>query len=363
MMCGTDLTEISDIADQEPASDATPAERVRNLKPLHIVILVIVTIAILSGSVVLGMNLASGAVSPELPTFTPTITSSPTVTPSPTTTPTPTATPLPTNTPTPIPPIEYVVQSGDTLLEIALVHDMTVEELQAYNNLGADEFIVEGQTLMIPPPTPTPGPTPTPRPGEPTATQAPFQLHTVKSGETLSEIAEQYRTSVGAILEANDLPADTETIQVNQVLTIPRSTPTPTPEIIVNVTATPTAGLMNYPAPAMLFPPSGSVFTGDDVTIALQWASVGILDDREYYQVELIVPTEDGRETYYDYVKSTTWRVPGELLPPETVEDRDCSWRIFVVRQVTDDATADYKIISQSSARRTFTWRIEPETE
>lgn len=57
---------------------------------------------------------------------------------------------------TPAPPIsgqnaaEYVVQSGDTLWEIARGQDTTVEELAAYNNISNPASLQIGQTIKIP---------------------------------------------------------------------------------------------------------------------------------------------------------------------------------------------------------------------
>jgi LysM repeat protein len=338
------------------ASGKTP----RLLYLLRLAVLGVITVIILGGSVMLGMNLSQGRITSELlPTFTPTITQTPTQTSTPTQTATPTQTPLPTETATPIPPLEYTVKGGDTLLGIALEFGLTLEELKAYNDLQSD-MIGEGQTMFIPPPTPTPGPTPTPEPVDPDATVAPYTLHTVKAGETLSTIAEQYPgVSVNDIRIASQMPADSETIQVNQVLTIPHNTPTPPPEVVANVgTPTPTPGLMRYPAPQMLHPRDGSSFGGQEAVIALQWASVGILDAREFYVVELIVPTEGEKRTIQAFVKSTVWRVPADLFPPETLQDRTFSWRVMVVRQVTQNADPD-RIISTAPRRRTFTWTIQ----
>jgi len=362
-ICGTELsqddeeTAVTEDETTAPAEQPEPGGLRRGQKVLRIAMLAAVAVFTLGAAVILGLNMARDEESFELPTFTPTLTRTATVTPSPTTTPTATETPLPTATYTPIPPIEYIVQPGDTLGAIALEHDITIDELIAYNELDS-EFIGEGQLLLLPPPTPTPGPTPTPEPGRPTETPSAFILHTVQSGDTLSTIAQAYGVSVDVIRAANDIEEGSETIRPDQVLTIPRPTPTPTPEpeTIPNVTPTPTPGLTRYPAPPMLFPPDDAVFTGGDQIIALQWASVGILDSREYYQVELVVPEEDGRTTHQATLRSTVWRVPAELFPPETVEDRRLAWRVFVVRQVTDSIDPDFMIVSQTTARRSFTW-------
>ena len=350
-MCGASLEEQ---AESEPAP---PVTATRHFTTRQVIILASIAVFILVASVILGWNLSQKDVSSELPTFTPTITSSPTATSSPTPTPTPTLTPTPLPTPTPIPPQTYTVQSGDTLLTIAMEFDITVDEIKALNGLDSD-IIVEGQGLLIPPPTPTPGPTPTPKPGEPTSTPAAFILHTVKPGDTLSTIAEQYGVSVADLRAANDdIAPNSDTIKVDQVLTIPRHTPTPEvqAEPITNGTPTPRPA---YPAPVMLYPPDGAAFTGPDALVVLQWASVGILEDREFYQVEFIVPSEEGKVTVNIPLRSTAWRVPAELFPAPDVSDRECTWRVSVVRQVTQGAEPNYQIISQMGRRRTFTWSV-----
>lgn len=381
LMCGAELRdEELPSGDTEPREQSGPAPGAASdngglegepesvftsarWKPLRIAIQALVTVIVLAGAVILGMDLSQGNIAPELPTFTPTITLTPTITPSPTASPTPTQTPLPTQTPTPVPPIEYIVQSGDSLLAIGLEFDLTIDELIAYNQLES-ELIVEGQSLFIPPPTPTPGPPPTAIPGQPTATAAAFVLHTVRSGDTLSTIAEEYGVSIREIRAANDIPENSESIQVNQVLTIPRSTPTPTPQTLVETTSTPTPlpGSVHYPAPSMLYPPEDATFTGPEAVIALQWSSVGILEDREFYNVELIAPSGDDALTIRAYTRSTVWRLPSDLYPGEAVENRAYSWRVIVVRQVTGGPDPDYKIVGQAGRRRGFTWAPEEVT-
>jgi LysM repeat protein len=354
LMCGASLEE-------EPEAEAeVPAPRIssRSLKVLQIVIMVIVAIVILVGSGILGWKLSQGdVIAPaELPAFTPTMTHTPTITPSPTRTATPTLIPTPLPTPTPLPPQTYTVQSGDTLGEIATEFDITVEELKAYNGLVSDD-IGEGQSLLIPPPTPTPGPPPTAEPGVPTASPAPYLLHTVRAGDTLSTIAEQYGVSVVDIRRANNIPEDSETINVDHVLTIPQHTPTPEAQAETFVSGTPTP-IMAYSAPEMLYPPDGTTFTGADAVAILQWAAIGILKDKEYYKLEFIVPTAEGKTTVNVYQRATAWRVSEDLLPPADIVDRTCSWRVSVVRLVTESGNPTYKVISQTVKRRTFTWKI-----
>ncbi len=97
------------------------------------------------------------------PTATATPTSVPTVglpTPKPSDTPAPptatsTRTTDPSPTPTPLPsptPQTYVVQSGDTLLDIAILFNTTTEAVAVANGIGEDDLLQLEQALIIPPP-------------------------------------------------------------------------------------------------------------------------------------------------------------------------------------------------------------------
>ena len=77
-------------------------------------------------------------------TETSTLTPTNTLIPTETRTPTPSATSTPTQ-------IVYTVRAGDTLSDIALRFGVTVEAIQALNNLDTP-LIIQGQTLQIPRP-------------------------------------------------------------------------------------------------------------------------------------------------------------------------------------------------------------------
>lgn len=81
----------------------------------------------------------------------------------------------------------YVVRRGETLSAIAARHGTTVGALARINRLDDPNLIVAGQRLRIR--------------GNPLSGRA----HTVRPGETLSEIAARYRTSVSALARANNL--------------------------------------------------------------------------------------------------------------------------------------------------------------
>ena len=68
--------------------------------------------------------------------------------------PSPTATPVPSPTTPPPNYITHEVQAGETLGEIADTYNVTVQEIQAANNLN-DVLIHIGDRLIIPVPGPT----------------------------------------------------------------------------------------------------------------------------------------------------------------------------------------------------------------
>jgi LysM repeat protein len=125
--------------------------------------------------------------------------------------------------------LEYTVREGDTLFDIALAHGVSVETIQAANEL-AGETIVPGQVLTIPA-----GSLPTPTP----YVEGEQIIHTVSSGETLISIAETYSATVEGIQAANDL--DSETIQPGWQLRIPVGDVESSTLIAATPTTTPTS--------------------------------------------------------------------------------------------------------------------------
>jgi LysM repeat protein len=116
-------------------------------------------------------------------------------------------------TPEPIPTENtYTVQKGDSLWTIANKYGVTVTELRSLNNLTTDSLSI-GQVLLIPIKTTTPT--------TPTTTPTNTVTYTVKSGDNLYSIAEQYGVSVTTIKNANNLTSNL--LSVGQVLTIPVS--------------------------------------------------------------------------------------------------------------------------------------------
>ena len=353
-MCGASLIEeeITPAGAEEKAQQGLPGW-------IRALIVVVLALAILSaGSFWLyTLMIAKPEPEPQPENMTPTATSTRTPTATPTST--PTQTPTPTSTPTPVPPLAHQVQPGETLIDIAIDNDVAVEEILALNPEVDPNLLQVGQLLLIPVATPTPGPTSTLDPAIPTPTPPDYIIHVVAPDETLSTIAEKYEISVESIRVASDLPPDDDTIRVNQSLVIPMGTPmpSPTPTIDPNITPTP---VPPYPAPPLLSPPDGAIIVGSsDEPLILQWASVSVLRDDEWYELTLS-QSPSGVISATTYTRATAWHLPLDLLQTTNADVREFHWRVQVMQETRDrNAALVYKEAGAPSEVRTFTW-LEP---
>lgn len=141
--------------------------------------------------------------------------------------------------------ITHVVASGETLASIAATYGKSLAELTSLNRLASADLIYVGQELTIvagddegaselsddtPSSAPTDGqvsPVPTALPSQGihhsfsrSGDPATVFIHTVKSGETLSEIGLRYHQTIDALARANNM-ADPSFLSVGQRLTIP----------------------------------------------------------------------------------------------------------------------------------------------
>lgn len=105
-----------------------------------------------------------------------------------------TPTPLPTATPTPTAtPIIYVIEEGDTLLELAIVNNTTVTEIEAVNPGIQPRLLQIGQQIILPPPA-TPvfsGTGPTPIPIQVVVTDLSLVVTTLDNYWILGEVTNQ----------------------------------------------------------------------------------------------------------------------------------------------------------------------------
>jgi LysM repeat protein len=117
----------------------------------------------------------------------------------------------------------YVVAKGDSLSEIASRFDVRMKKLMALNGIKDPDLIKVGQTLVVPGDADSAAgePEPEEETGEPSVSAADGGQYEVKKGDTLSEIAVEFGSSVKEIKRANNLESDV--IRVGQKLLIPGS--------------------------------------------------------------------------------------------------------------------------------------------
>lgn len=108
----------------------------------------------------------------------------------------------------------YTVQKGDTLSKIAKAHNTTIQQLKQWNQLVGDQIYI-AQSLVV---------ASKPSTDKVTAIsvveekqQRPVS-HTVVKGDTLTNIAKKYKTTVANLMQWNNLKSDS--IKINQKLAI-----------------------------------------------------------------------------------------------------------------------------------------------
>jgi len=124
-------------------------------------------------------------------------------------------------------PARYTVRSGDTLGQIGERYGVSVADLQRYNSIDDPTSVQVGQVLAL-----VPGPVAELTPGRKTT-------HVVRGGETLSEIAARYGLSTRDLMAFNGI-SDASRIQAGQTLRlvapeerVPVVAPTPTSTYVV----------------------------------------------------------------------------------------------------------------------------------
>ncbi len=139
---------------------------------------------------------------------------------------------LPPTTPAPAPsdfstpplmgtPGEYVVKSGDSFYTIAKANNTTIKAIEGANPGIDSRRLKIGQKLVLPAPQAPTAPTTAPA-------VADANVYVVKSGDTLSRIATQHKTTVKELKSLNGLTTDR--INVGQKLKLPLpAAPAPAP--------------------------------------------------------------------------------------------------------------------------------------
>ncbi|WP_210364480.1 peptidoglycan endopeptidase [Bacillus sp. REN3] len=121
----------------------------------------------------------------------------------------------------------YTVVSGDTLIQIANRHQISLAELMSWNNIKG-HIIHPGQKLVVSkggsqqdagqPTAPAPAPAPVPAPAAKPKPASGTTTYTVKAGDTLSKIGLQYSVTVQELKALNNLKSDL--IYVGQTLKV-----------------------------------------------------------------------------------------------------------------------------------------------
>lgn len=251
-----------------------------------------------------------------------------------------TSTPTITLTPSPT-PFEYTIRSGDTLSAIAKRYATTVEALMGVNGITDATGLRIGTKLIIV------------QPPDFSTTMA-YEIYEVQQGDTLFTLSSKFGVTVAEIKEASGLESDA--LRVSQELKIPVGTATPTPTSTPSPTLTPTPSPPR-PAPVLLAPPDGAVF-GPETVILLNWASVGILDEDEWYVVRLRRINASTVQPPLIWTKATSWRLPDDLRLEGVAGPQRFRWQVSIMRQtgVAEDGTWLGENQSPSGKTRTFTW-------
>ena len=288
-------------------------------------------------------NNTSDAVQAILPTSVPLL--------DPTATPEPTPTPLPTPTPSESVPapveVKHTVQSGDTLLSIAIEYGVTVEQIQQANNLtgvlirAGDELIIPGQVAD---------------PASAAAGPANNFAYIVVTGDTLVSIALRFGSSVQDIQTANSLGSDA-LIRPGDRLVIPvrgappeALQPTPAP-------AGAAAGVNSvaYNQPQLIAPGPGATIVRTE-PVLLQWASVGVLQPNEWYVLQILPRGPQARVFPTVWTKQTSHRI-GVEQAPDVGQLAEYDWLVSIVRVASAAGQPLLEAASPSSEARRFVWQ------
>ncbi|MEZ4733983.1 MAG: LysM peptidoglycan-binding domain-containing protein [Caldilineaceae bacterium] len=226
----------------------------------------------------------------------------------------------------------HIVQRGDTLSAIARRYGVTVEALVAYNSLSSTTIYV-GQRLLIP--------------GQ-SAPTYPI-TYIVQRGDTLYKIARRYDTTVAALMQVNNLRA--ETIYVGQRLTI-------------SVAGDPNQPLLYH-----------TVQRGDtlsalarryNVSVAAMRAANGLTSDAIYVGQRLLIPNSlgyptplptqqpvPGRERIQFAPGATSATVRGTVQFPNRREYvlRALGGQAMRVELISSDASANFALIGVSDGQ------------
>jgi LysM repeat protein len=119
-------------------------------------------------------------------------------------------------------PFQYTVQQGDTLLSIALRFDTSLNQIMNMNGLRDEHSLNVGQILVIPGVSDSAGQPGADRRAVDPVLSRTAGTHTVRAGETLVAIAEQYGVTLAELIAFNsNTITNPHVVNENTVLRIP----------------------------------------------------------------------------------------------------------------------------------------------
>lgn len=294
---------------------------------------------------------------------TPTLTAEPTNTATPTVTPIPTETATPQPTDTPQPPRLHNMETGQTLIGLALIYDITLDSILQSNPGLNPSAVQQGQQVQIPWPTATP-------PlqaiavqlGEETLVVDPSvcpPFYEIKEGDSIFTIAAQNRVPFEAMLALNYLTLDSivrpgDVICIPQVLENAVLPPTPGPSPTPSLTPAPQG-------PQLLYPAAETAVEEPAAVIALQWLAVKDLQPNEWYMVEITDLTNADAHPHRGFTRQNSFQLPSSWRPIGNTLHQ-FQWQVTIV-QVTGkraDGSFIYTYGGRDSLPNTFYWLGTP---
>lgn len=129
---------------------------------------------------------------------------------------------------------DYTIRPGDSLAKLAAKHETTIAALVSKNKIDDPRLLVAGTKIKVPGAAPKRSAAPATKKTDPRRTSAKAKsptrwtrVHTVRPGESLTEIAAQYDISWRALLKANKV-SDPRLVKDGQNLEVPlRKAPKP----------------------------------------------------------------------------------------------------------------------------------------
>jgi len=253
--------------------------------------------------------------------------------------------------------VRHQVITGENLLSIASQYGVSVAEIQAANNLS-NELIRAGDVLIIPITGPaaetTLNRTPAARFQYTVQSGDTIVSIAVNFGSTVEDILAVNNRSANDIIR----PGDLLVIPLRQTPTEVIESAAPTIQTTITQTnpAPPTNAEAIYVETRLMGPANEETVLREEAVL-FRWISVDVLAPNEWY-VLLMYPTSPGAQPIPSvWTKATSYRL-GPEFAPDAGQSVTYAWQISVVRVKTDgNGQMILEAASPPSEVRRFTWQ------